>query len=355
MSATFGSRIRVTLFGQSHAPAVGAVVDGLPAGLPIDEAGLAAFMARRAPGGALATQRREADAVEFPAGVVDGRTCGAPVVLMIRSTDARSSDYEKLRDVPRPSHADYAAYLKYGGFNDIRGGGQFSGRLTAPLCAAGYLCREVLRAQGVTIVSHIASVGGIEDAPLDPLRLDETLTARLSVPFPVLDEAAGERMREAIAEAREAGDSLGGSIECGVYGLAPGLGGPFFGGLEGLLSQTLFAIPAVKAVEFGAGTGFAGMRGSEANDPFTVDASGAVRTLSNHCGGILGGISSGMPVLMRVTFKPTPSIAREQRSVSLSARREVPLTVGGRHDPCIVVRAPAAVEAAAAVALVNAE
>ena len=355
MPSTFGSRIRVTLFGQSHAPAIGAVIDGLPAGLPVDEAGLAAFMARRATGGPLATQRKEADAVEFPAGVVDGRTCGAPVLLMIRSTDARSGDYARLRDLPRPSHADYAAYLKYRGFNDIRGGGQFSGRLTAPLVAAGYLCRQVLAQRGIVIVSHIARIGGIEDTPLNPLRLDESLIPRLSVPFPVLSEEAGARMQAAIREARAAGDSLGGTVECGIYGLAPGLGGPFFGGLEGTLSQTLFAIPAVKAVEFGEGTGFAGMRGSEANDPYTVDEAGRISTLSNHCGGILGGISSGMPILMRATFKPTPSIALAQQTVSLSAKAPASLTVGGRHDPCIVPRAAVVVEAAAAIALCNIE
>ena len=355
MPSTFGNRIRVTLFGQSHAPAIGAVIDGLPAGLPVDEAGLAAFMARRAGGSALSTAHREADAVEFLAGVVDGRTCGAPVMLLIRNGDARPGDYEKLRDVPRPSHADYAAFLKYRGFNDIRGGGQFSGRLTAPLCAAGFLCRTVLEQRGVTVVSHIARIGKITDDPLDPLQLDEGLAARLAVPFPVLSAEAGARMQEAILAAKAAGDSLGGIVECGIYGLEAGLGGPFFGGLEGTLAQALFAVPAVKAVEFGEGVGFASLHGSEANDPFTADESGHISTLSNHCGGILGGISSGMPIILRAAFKPTPSIAKEQQSVSLSARTPVPLTVGGRHDPCIVPRAAVVVEAAAAIALVNTE
>lgn len=385
MPSSFGNRIRVTLFGQSHSAAIGAVIDGLPAGFPVDPAGLAAFMARRAPGGEFATKRREADEVEFLSGLVDaalfadenpGRaadpqpaatkqnasppgacpvTCGAPVAFLIRNTDARSADYAKLRDIPRPSHADYTAYLKYHGFNDIRGGGQFSGRLTAPLCVAGYLCKALLARRGVTIVSHIASIGGIADTPLDPMRLDETYAAHLNDPFPVLDEEARVRMQDAIRDAARAGDSLGGVIECGIYGFPVGHGGPFFGGIEGTLAQALFAIPAVKGVDFGAGFDFARMRGTEANDPFTVDSSGAVRPASNRCGGILGGISSGMPILFRAAFKPTPSHAREQESVSLSGHTKVSLVVGGRHDPCIVPRAAVVCEAAAALALMNTE
>lgn len=367
MPASFGNRIRVTLFGQSHSAAMGAVIDGLPAGFPIDTQGLAAFMARRAPGGTYSTKRREADAVEFLSGLVEGSsapggtdgtslvTCGAPVAFLIRNTDARSQDYAKLKDIPRPSHADFAAYLKYHGYNDIRGGGQFSGRLTAPLCAAGYLCKCLLAQKGVTIVSHIASVGGVCDTPLDPMALDPSYAARLADPFPVLDEDARAKMQETILAAARSGDSVGGTIEVGVYGFPAGHGGPFFGGIEGTISQALFAIPAVKGVEFGAGFGFAGMHGSEANDPYTIDASGEPRPASNRCGGILGGISSGLPILFRAAFKPTPSIIKEQQSVSLSRRTPEPLVVGGRHDPCIVPRAAVVCEAAAALALMNTE
>ncbi|MEA4823391.1 MAG: chorismate synthase [Clostridiaceae bacterium] len=392
MPSSFGNRIRVTLFGQSHSAAMGAVIDGLPAGFPVDTVGLAAFMARRAPGGEFATKRREADEVEFLSGLVDaaaftdgspGRaadsgfaareqnamppgaspvptgaslvTCGAPVAFLIRNTDARSADYAKLRDIPRPSHADFTAYLKYHGFHDIRGGGQFSGRLTAPLCVAGYLCKTLLARRGVTVISHIASIGGITDTPLDPMRLDETYAVRMNDPFPVLDEQARIQMQSAIRDAAHTGDSLGGVIECGIYGFPSGHGGPFFGGIEGTLSQALFAIPAVKGVEFGAGFDFARMRGSEANDPYTIDSSGAARPASNRCGGILGGISSGMPILFRAAFKPTPSIPREQESVSLSGHTKVPLVIGGRHDPCIVPRTAVVCEAAAALALMNIE
>ncbi len=329
MSNSFGSRYRFTIFGQSHAPAIGVTVEGLPAGFAPDMEALGAFLARRAPGrGAWSTTRREADAPEFIAGLVDGHTCGAPVTAIIRNTDARSADYDELRRVPRPGHADYTAFVKYGPGRDVAGGGQFSGRLTAPLCIAGGLALQLLAKEGVTVHARVASIGG------------ET------------DPAAMERL---LAEVKAAGDSVGGVIECVCANVPAGLGEPMFGGMENRISQALFAIPAAKGVEFGAGFAVGHMRGSENNDPFYFDGeNGAVRTRTNHHGGILGGITSGMPLVFRAAFKPTPSIAIEQDSVDLERGENVKLTVRGRHDPCIVPRAVPCVEAAAAAALYDA-
>ncbi len=328
MSNSFGSRYRFTIFGQSHAPAIGVTIEGLPAGFAPDMEALGAFLARRAPGrGAWSTARKEADAPEFIAGLVDGHTCGAPVTAIIRNADARSADYDALRRVPRPGHADYAAFAKYGPGRDVAGGGQFSGRLTAPLCIAGGLALQLLAKEGVTVRARIASIGG----ETDPASMEKLL-----------------------AEVKAAGDSVGGVIECVCDGVPAGLGEPMFGGMENRLAQALFAIPAVKGVEFGAGFQVGTMRGSENNDPFYYDENGAVRTRTNHHGGILGGITSGMPLVFRAAFKPTPSIGLEQDSVDLESRENVKLTVQGRHDPCIVPRAVPCVEAAAAVALYDA-
>jgi chorismate synthase len=285
---------------------------------------------------------------------VDGHTCGAPLAAVIENTDTRSGDYAALRDVPRPGHADYPAQVKYGGWQDVAGGGHFSGRLTAPLCIAGGICLQLLRRRGVDIAAHIASVGDIEDEPFDPMGPDAgVLTALRERAFPVLDEARGAVMGECIRACAAEGDSVGGVVECVAIGLPAGIGGPLFGGLESRLSAALFAIPAVKGVEFGAGFGAARLRGSENNDPYAVRG-GAVVTGSNHAGGILGGISTGMPLVLRAAFKPTPSIARPQRSVRLSTMEETELTVTGRHDPCIVPRAVPVVEAVTAIVLLDA-
>lgn len=352
MSSQYGEALRVSLFGQSHAPAVGVTIDGLPAGLPVDLEALGAFLRRRAPGRhAYSTPRKESDIPEILCGLVDGKTCGAPLTAIIRSENTRSGDYAELRDVPRPGHADFAAQMKYGGFQDVAGGGHFSARLTAPLCIAGGICLQLLGRFGVSVAAHIASVGPVDDDRFDPL--EPRLPADADPDFPVLRPAAGEAMRAEIDAARAAGDSVGGSVECAVTGLPAGLGGPLFGGLEGRLSLALFGIPAVKGVEFGSGFDAARLRGSENNDPFCIE-NGAVRTETNRHGGILGGISTGMPLLFRAAFKPTPSIARPQRSVSLSRMEERELCVRGRHDPCIVPRAVPCVEAAAALALADA-
>lgn len=356
MSATFGNKIKVTIFGQSHASAIGAIVDGVPAGIYIDEEKLAEFMDRRRAKNALATARREADKVIFKSGVVDGLTCGAPICMMIENGDTRSQDYKNVQSVMRPSHSDLAAFIKYAGQNDVRGGGQFSGRLTAAMCAAGFICLEILGKKGVEIVSHVSRIGDIEDTRLDSLAPDKDINARLKAEaFPVIDSQKESMMAELILTAKSKGDSVGGEIECAVYNLPKGLGSDFFGGLEALIASAVFSVPAVKGLEFGAGFEYAKMTGSVANDPFILNENGEVVTETNNCGGILGGISFGMPLVFRAAFKPTPSIAIAQKSVDVTQMRETELIINGRHDPCIVPRAAAVVEAITAIALVNAD
>lgn len=354
MPSVFGENIRVSIFGQSHSEAIGVVVDGLPAGFEVDMDALNAFLARRAPGqGRFTTARKESDLPEFVSGIVDGVTCGAPLCALIRNNDTRSGDYADLRDHPRPSHADYPAYVKFGAAHDIRGGGHFSGRLTAPLCIAGGIALQMLAGRGVRVGAHLCSVGDVQDERFDPVGVSERDFERIAANgFPVLDEMAGARMFDAIERARMDADSIGGTIECAATGLPAGLGDALFGGLEGRLSQALFGIPAVKGVEFGSGFDGARMRGSENNDPFVMQ-DGSVRTLTNNAGGILGGITTGMPLIMRVAIKPTPSIGRAQRSVSLSEGEPYELTIRGRHDPCIAPRAVPVVEAAAALVLLD--
>ena len=343
----YGEHLRLTVFGQSHAPAIGMTLEGLPAGEAIDMEALQAFLERRAPGrNDWSTPRREADAPEFLSGLVGNFTCGAPLTAIIRNTNTRSGDYANLAVVPRPGHADYTAQVKYGGHQDYAGGGAFSGRLTAPLCIAGGICIQLLKRRGIEIISRIASVGTAEDtAPLTCSTAEK--------PFPTVSDEAGTAMRAVIADAKAEGDSVGGVIECAVLGLPAGLGGPLFDGMEGRIASIVFGIPAVKGIEFGAGFASARLRGSENNDPFTVE-NGTVKTVSNRCGGILGGITDGMPLTFRAAFKPTPSIARAQQSVNLKTLTPETLRVTGRHDPCIVPRAVPCVEAAAAVAVYDA-
>jgi len=348
MNSTYGDNLKLTIFGQSHGPAIGMTLDGIPAGLAIDEEALQVFLNRRAPGqNAWSTSRKEADKVEILSGIVDGKTCGAPITAVIHNTNTRSGDYDNLKNCPRPGHADYTAQIKYGGTQDAAGGGHFSGRLTAPLCIAGGMCLQWLKEMGVCIGGHISNIHGIKDDVFDPMnpQLDSVSTV-----FPVLNGKQGENMRASIAAAKVLGDSVGGSIECAVIGLDAGYGGPLFAGLEGKLSQILYGIPAVKGVEFGAGFGVCDLFGSENNDAFAVQ-NGQIVTLTNRCGGILGGISNGMPILFRVAFKPTPSIAKIQQTVDLSKLENTTLQVKGRHDPCIVPRAVPVVEAAAAIAI----
>ena len=349
MSSTYGESLKLTIFGQSHGPAIGMTLDGIPAGMAVDMQKLQSFLDRRAPGRSpLSTTRREADQPDFLAGIVEGYTCGAPIAAVIANTNIRSSDYSSLKDQPRPGHADYTAQIKYGGFQDAAGGGHFSGRLTAPLCSAGGLCLQWLEEMGIQIKARILAVGNQwDETPVDP-RMPRLTDIRSD--FPVLSAEAGARMQNCIHQARDSGDSVGGIIECYITGLPAGIGEPMFCGVESRIAQIIYGIPAVKSLEFGAGIKAAAMPGSQCNDGYGI-ADGEITLLSNHAGGILGGISTGMPVIFRTGFKPTPSIGKPQRSVSMSRMEEVELSVSGRHDPCIVPRAVPVVEAAAAVAI----
>ena len=346
MSSVYDGNLTVSIFGQSHAPAIGVTIDGLPAGLPVDLDALGRFLRRRAPGqNAWSTPRKEADLPEFLCGLKDGRTCGAPLTAIIRNTNTRPQDYENLALTPRPGHADYTAEVKYGGYQDRAGGGHFSGRLTAPLCIAGGICLQLLAREGIAVVSRIASIAGVCDE-------GELTSSTAEKDFPVVNDACGEKMRAAIAQAREEGDSVGGVIECAVFGAPAGLGDPMFGGMENRIAAAIFGIPAVKGVEFGAGFGAAKLRGSENNDAFSVE-NGKIITETNRCGGILGGITDGMPIVLRAAFKPTPSIGRPQRTVSLARMENTELTIRGRHDPCIAHRAVPVVEAVTACVLLD--
>jgi len=349
MSSTYGENLKLSIFGQSHGPAIGMTLDGIPAGLPVDFEKLQEFLNRRAPGqNDWSTPRKEEDRPEFLGGILDGFTCGAPIAAIIRNMNTRSGDYNNLKDCPRPGHADYTAQIKYGGFHDAAGGGHFSGRLTAPLCIAGGLCKQWLEEIGIHIAARIVAIGGeTDDFDLDPVNPQIDL---IGTDFPVFSPAAGERMRQKIAEARAEGDSVGGIIECYITGLPAGLGEPMFGGVESRIAQIIYGIPAVKAVDFGAGYSAGYMRGSQCNDTYTIK-DGVIQTLTNHAGGIQGGITNGMPVIFQTAIKPTPSISRPQQSVSLSKGEITVLEIKGRHDPCIVPRAVPVVEAAAAIAI----
>ena len=353
MSSEFGNILRVSVFGQSHGKAVGVVVDGLPAGEAIDLEELQRFLDRRRPGtGPLSTTRKETDVPEFLSGLEGGKTCGAPLCAVIKNADQHSKDYGELADKPRPGHADFTAWAKWGGRADMRGGGHFSGRLTAPLCVAGGIAKQILARRGIFVGAHLASVAGICDRPF-PLHPTAALFEEVAAkPFPVLDEAAGERMRAAILEAKNDLDSVGGVIECAAAGLPAGLGEPMFGGVENRLAAALFGIPAVKGAEFGEGFRAAELRGSENNDPFTVE-DGEIRAETNRAGGILGGITTGMPLVLRAAVKPTPSIGRPQKTVRLSAMEAAELTVHGRHDPCVAHRAVPVAEAVTAAVLLD--
>lgn len=341
--------MKYVIFGESHGPAIGVTLTGVPAGLELDMDAIAREMARRAPGrSALSTARREDDQPEILSGVFEGKTTGAPLCAVIANTDTRSQDYTRTKDLARPGHADYPARVRYQGYNDYRGGGHFSGRLTAPLVFAGAVAKQILARRGVFVGAHISSVYGISDQLLEDW---DSLRAVADKDFPVLDDQAGEQMRQAILEAKDEQDSVGGAIECAVFGLPAGLGGPDFGeNAEGIFSQYLFAVPAVKAVGFGAGAAFALMRGSEANDPLYMDDDGAVRAEQNCAGGINGGITNGMPLVFEVTMRPTPSIARAQFTVDMVKGENAVLELHGRHDPCVVHRAVPVIEAAAALA-----
>lgn len=352
MSFVTGNKIRISLFGQSHSEAMGAVIDGLPSGFRIDEEKLATFMARRAPGNdEFSTTRKEGDKVRFVSGITNGVTNGAPLCGIIENTNTRSKDYENLKDIPRPGHADFAAWSKFGDSRDVSGGGQFSGRLTATMCIAGGICKQLLEEKGIHIGAHIASIGDKKDDLFDAVNVskDDFVGEK---PFPVINDEKGEVMKDEIRLVKSEADSIGGTIECAITGVPAGIGDTLFGGWESNISSAIFAIPAVKGIEFGRGFEASTLSGSENNDAFTMKDGKIVTSTNNH-GGILGGISSGMPIIFRVAFKPTPSIGKEQESVSLSKKENTTLVINGRHDPCIVKRAVVCVEAAAAIVAAN--
>lgn len=353
MSSTYGENIKLSIFGQSHGAAIGMTLDGIPAGLPVNMETLQQFLNRRAPGQHdFATPRKESDIPEFLSGIVNGYTCGAPIAAMIRNTNTRSSDYNNLKNCPRPGHADYTAQIKYGGYQDAAGGGHFSGRLTAPLCIAGGLCKQWLELKGIRIAAHLSMCAGIKDEPITLDWVNPDLNGIRS-DFPVLNKDAGIKMQKAIASFKSAGDSTGGIIECIATGIPAGLGDPMFGGMESRIAQIAYGIPAVKGIEFGNGFQGSELTGSRNNDNFCI-CDGKVTTSQNNAGGILGGITNGMPLIFRVAIKPTPSISLPQKTVNLQTNEECAVQVNGRHDPCIAPRAVPVVEAAAALAIFDA-
>lgn len=355
MSSTYGNKIKISIFGQSHSEAIGVTIDGLPAGIHIDMDKLQKFMNRRAPGGKFySTPRKEEDKPHFVSGLVNDITCGAPITALIYNTNTISKDYDNLRDIPRPSHADYTAQIKYKGFQDVAGGGHFSGRLTAPLCIAGNICMQYLEQRGIKIAAHIAKIGGIEDDKFDMVNVSkEDLDKLLSYEFPIINQDKFEEMKQRIEEVKKDLNSVGGVVECAATGIPAGIGDPIFDGMENRIASIMFGIPAVKGIEFGNGFEASDLTGKENNDEFRMDGDKVVTKTNNH-GGILGGITSGMPLVFKVAFKPTPSIASEQKSVSLKNRMDTDLVIKGRHDPCIVPRAVPVVEAAAAIAICDA-
>ncbi len=349
MSCNFGEKIRIQIFGQSHSEMLGVVIDGLPAGFEPDIDAVHAFLMRRQGGKSFSTPRKEEDLPHIVSGLVDGKTCGAPLCALFANKNIKSKDYAQMADIPRPSHADYVAHVKYNGANDVRGGGHFSGRMTLALCFAGALCMQILNDKGIYIGAHIASIGSVEDEMFSPTNVD---FSAVDAEFPTLDSTKKQKMINEIAMYAKEYDSIGGSIECAVTGLPVGIGEPMFDGLENQIAKVVFAVPAIRGIEFGAGFAAAQMPGSVHNDAYYYE-NDVVKVKNNHAGGVLGGISTGMPLIFKVAVKPTPSIFKEQESISLSHKKGATLAIKGRHDPCIVPRAVPCIEAAAALAVIN--
>lgn len=354
MSSTYGEKVKISVFGESHGNGIGVVIDGLPAGVEIDMDKVLVQMARRAPGkDKTATPRLEKDFPKVLSGMLDSTLTGAPLCAVIENTNTKSGDYSNLLSCPRPGHSDYTAFVKYNASNDIRGGGHFSGRLTAPIVFAGAICRQILEKDGIKIAAHINSIGNAFDKPFNPVQIDDSLIERLNnMQFSLIDDSVEAKMRETVENARLELDSVGGTIECAITGIKAGLGEPMFDGVEGIIAKAVFGIPAVKGIEFGKGFELAQMRGSQSNDSFRY-CNGKVVTETNNCGGILGGITDGMPILFKTAIKPTPSISQKQKTVDLQKKENAELEIHGRHDPCIVPRAVPVIEAVAAIAIIN--
>ena len=353
MKNTFGNALTVTLFGESHGSAIGAVIDGIAPGIKIDKNYIDTKMALRRPSGKISTARSEKDELLFESGVYDGHTTGTPICILIKNADTHSSDYSALAGKARPGHADYPAFCKYHGFEDARGGGHFSGRLTAPLVFAGAIAKQILAQKGVTVGAHILSINGVYDDNFDKAEVtSEQLIAVSSKPFGVINDNIEEKMRQAVEKARLDGDSVGGIIECAVCGMPVGVGANIFSTVESHISSSLFGVPAVKGVEFGAGFDLANMTGYEANDTYSIK-NGKIFVNKNNNGGILGGMTTGAPIIVKAAIKPTPSISKPQKSVNLQTMTEEELVIHGRHDPCIVPRALPVIESAVAFALLD--
>ena len=351
MSSMMGNKIKISVFGQSHSRGIGVVIDGLPAGKKIDMKKVMAFMERRAPGrNAYSTKRFETDKPEILSGLINDTTCGAPLCMVIYNENQNSADYNNIMETPRPSHADYSGYMRYDGFNDIAGGGHFSGRLTAPLCFAGAVCMQILEEMGVDIQVHILSIKDVKDDKFNPVEISNLEIDKKE--FPVINDNQGELMKTEIEKAKLMGDSVGGVIECAITGIKAGHGDPMFDGVENQLAKNIFGIPAVKGIEFGNGFASTTLYGSENNDDFCIE-NGEIKTKTNNSGGINGGITNGMPILFNVAIKPTPSIAKIQNSVSLKDKTEKELQIDGRHDPCIVPRVVPVIEAVAAITILD--
>ena len=354
MSGMWGNKLKVSIFGESHGAGIGITIDGLPSGIEIDMEEVLKEMARRAPGKSrLSTARKEGDQPEILSGFFEGKTTGTPLCAVIRNSDQHSKDYGKLKDLMRPGHADYPGFIRYNGFNDYRGGGHFSGRITAPLVFAGAVCKQILNIKGINIGAHVKSIGTIYDKSFDEVELTKELLDNLKInELPLLCSEKEEMMRNAILEARSNCDSVGGTIECTVIGIDAGVGNPFFDSVESTLAHLMFSVPAVKGIEFGKGFEMSELRGSQCNDEYYYDGD-KVKTYTNNNGGITGGITNGMPILFKVGIKPTPSIAKKQRTIDIAENKESELIIEGRHDPCIVQRAVPVIEAVTAIGILD--
>ena len=354
MSGMWGNKLKVSIFGESHGAGIGITIDGLPSGIEIDMEEVLKEMARRAPGKSkLSTARKEGDQPEILSGFFEGKTTGTPLCAVIRNSDQHSKDYGKLKDLMRPGHADYPGFIRYNGFNDYRGGGHFSGRITAPLVFAGAVCKQILNIKGINVGAHVKSIGTIYDKSFDEVELTKELLYNLKInELPLLCSEKEEIMRNAILEARSDCDSVGGTIECTVIGIDAGVGNPFFDSVESTLAHLMFSVPAVKGIEFGKGFEMSELRGSQCNDEYYYDGD-KVKTYTNNNGGITGGITNGMPILFKVGIKPTPSIAKKQRTIDIEEKKESELIIEGRHDPCIVQRAVPVIEAVTAIGILD--
>ncbi|MBQ7715368.1 MAG: chorismate synthase [Clostridia bacterium] len=350
MNNTFGEHVRLTLFGESHGQYIGCVLDGIPAGMTVNEESIEKALLARRPAGRISTARREEDKYDIVSGVLNGKTNGAPLCILIPNSDVKSTDYEDRPGILRPGHADFTSHVRNLGFEDHRGGGHFSGRLTAAIVAAGAVVADILEEKGIYICSHVLSIGDVRDRGFE--NVSEEAARLRNDAFPVLDDGAREKMKSAILSAKEARDSVGGVVECAVTGVPAGIGEPWFGTVEGKLSYALFSVPAVKGVEFGAGFALSKMRGSEANDAFEAD-DGEVATKTNNCGGVLGGLATGAPIVFRAAIKPTPTVALEQATVDLETGENVKHSFSGRHDPCIVHRAASVINAVTALTVAD--